>query len=233
MKKLIIIPAYNEADNLIGLVNEICTKAPSYDYVIVNDGSKDNTAQLCQEKGLNALHLHNNLGIGGAVQTGYIYAQMYDYDIAIQLDGDGQHDPIYLDKIIQPILDNQADFVIGSRYIDKEGFQSSGIRRLGINWFNRIIIKLTGIHITDATSGFRAANREVIKRFSDYYPIDYPEPESITDLCRFNLRVMEIPVTMRERQSGQSSIRFLKPIYYMMKVTLAILIAQFKPREGK
>jgi len=228
MKKLLIIPAYNEADNLVELVAEIRQKASSYDYIIVNDGSKDHTAKVCSDNKLNALHLSNNLGIGGAVQAGYLYAIRHEYDIAIQIDGDGQHDPAYLDLLIQPIIDGLADFTIGSRFIEGEGFQSSGLRRAGIRWLDTILKRSTGLDITDATSGFRACDQAVMQVFASYYPKDYPEPETIADLYHHKFRIKEVPVVMRERQSGVSSIRFFKPIYYMMKVTISILVSRLK-----
>lgn len=231
MKKLLIIPAYNEADTLADLIGDISRNAPDYDYVIINDGSKDHTQEVCKENGLNAVHLINNLGIGGAVQTGYMYALRNDYDVAIQIDGDGQHDPAFLDALIQPIVDGQADFTIGSRFIEKEGFQSSGLRRAGILWLDAILKRSTGLDITDATSGFRACDQAVMHVFASYYPKDYPEPETIADLYRHNFRIKEVPVVMRERQNGVSSIRFFKPIYYMLKVTISILISRMKRKK--
>jgi hypothetical protein len=228
MKKLLIIPAYNEADSLVDLVADINKSAPDYDYIIINDGSNDHTKEICLENGLNALHLINNLGIGGAVQTGYLYAIRNNYDIAIQIDGDGQHNPAYLDALIQPIVEGKADFTIGSRFIEKEGFQSSGLRRAGILWLDAILKRSTGLDITDATSGFRACDQEVMHVFASYYPKDYPEPETIADLYRHKFRIKEVPVVMRERQIGVSSIRFFKPIYYMLKVTVSILISRLK-----
>ena len=228
MKKLLIIPAYNEAENLVELVAEIKRTAPTFDYVIVNDGSRDHTAKVCLENGLNAVHLSNNLGIGGAVQSGYLYAIRNNYDIAVQIDGDGQHDPAFLDVLIQPIIDGKADFTIGSRFLEGEGFQSSGLRRAGIRWLNAVIKGTTGLVITDATSGFRACNQAVMHAFAAYYPKDYPEPETITDLYRRSFRIVEVPVLMRERQVGVSSIRFFKPVYYMMKVTMSIWISRIK-----
>ena len=230
MKKLIIIPAYNEAGNLPGLIEEIRATVPTYDYVIVNDGSSDNTASICRQLGLNVLDLPLNLGIGGAVQAGYRYAKYHNYDIAIQLDGDGQHDPSYLDKLIQPIIDNSSDFVIGSRYIDKRGFQSTRLRRFGISWLNSIIRLLTSEQITDCTSGFRAANSTVIDMFVAYYPFDYPEPETIVDVHRSGFRIQEVPVLMRDRIHGTSSIKMLKSVYYMVKVSIALIVSYLKRR---
>lgn len=230
VKKLIIIPAFNEARNLTGLVAEIREKAPGYDYIIVNDGSHDDTSAICKAEGLNHLDLSLNLGIGGAVQAGYVYAGYHDYDIAIQIDGDGQHDPLYLDMLIAPLVSGEADFSIGSRYIQKTGFQSTAIRRLGIAWLNGIIRILTRIKITDCTSGFRAVNTKVIRLFSGYYPYDYPEPETIIDAYRHGLRIVEVPVVMRCREHGTSSIRMMKSVYYMIKVSLAMVISFFKRR---
>lgn len=230
MKKLIIIPAFNEANSLVDLVREIREKAPSYDYVIVNDGSHDHTTDLCLKEGLNFLDLSLNLGIGGAVQAGYVYARYHGYDIAIQIDGDGQHDPAYLDQLVEPIVKNEADFSVGSRYIHKEGFQSSTIRRVGIWWLNSIIRLLTRIKVTDCTSGFRAVNKSVIRMFSGYYPYDYPEPETIIDVYRHGYRIMEVSVNMRSRAHGTSSIRMTKTIYYMIKVSLAMIVSFCKRR---
>ncbi len=228
MKCLLIIPAYNESKNLVNLIDEIKEKTPLFDYVIINDGSTDDTAAICREHGFNAIHLVNNLGIGGAVQTGYKYALTNDYDAAVQIDGDGQHDPAYLDRLIEPIQAERADFTIGTRFIDSKGFQSSGIRRAGIIWLNRVIRMVARVTITDATSGFRAANRQVIRLFAEYYPKDYPEPETIADVARNKFRIEEVPVEMRERSFGTSSIKLTRSIYYIFKVSLAVLLSGLK-----
>lgn len=228
MKKLIIIPAYNEAENLVSLIAEIKNKAWEYDYVIINDGSTDNTRNVCQDNGFNTINLPVNLGIGGAVQTGYLYALVGGYDVAIQLDGDGQHDPGYLDALIRPIIEGVADLCIGSRFIENQGFQSSFTRRMGISWLNTMLRIVAHQKITDSTSGFRAANKKVIVYFASNYPYDYPEPETISDASRKSFRIVEIPVVMRERATGTSSIKLYKTIYYMTKVTMAILISRMK-----
>jgi glycosyltransferase involved in cell wall biosynthesis len=228
MKSILIIPAYNEARILPTLIAEIHEKLPDFDYVIVNDGSKDGTQKLCRENGFNAIHLVANLGIGGAVQAGYKYARENDYDIAIQLDGDGQHDPASVPALIQPILDGRADFVIGSRFIEKKGFQTSFLRRFGIVWLNSVLKLLTKKTVTDATSGLRAANAEIIRLFADNYPYDYPEPETICEVVRRKFRVEEIPVVMRNRTTGKSSIRPIRSGYYLVKVTLAIIVTNIK-----
>ena len=228
MKKIFIIPAYNESPILPQLIAEIEAKTPDFDYVIINDGSTDGTIDTCHEHNLHAIHLIANLGIGGAVQAGYKYALENGYDIAIQLDGDGQHDPGSADELIQPILDGQADFVIGSRFIAKQGFQTTIFRRMGIGWLNFVLRIITHRKFTDATSGLRAANRKVIRLFAANYPYDYPEPETICSVVRLGFKVMEAPVVMRERTTGKSSIRPFHVTYYLLKVTLAIFIANIK-----
>lgn len=224
MKKLIIIPAYNESENIEKTVESITKYAPEFDYVIINDCSTDDTKKICQKNHFNFVDLPINLGIGGAVQTGYRYAYEGGYDIAVQVDGDGQHDPRFLKKMSDYLIENNLDMVIGSRFINKEGFQSSGTRRIGIKYFTIFIQILTGTKITDPTSGLRMVNRKVIEIFTRDYPKDYPEPESVVAILRKNKKVKEIPVVMKERAGGVSSISPKKSIYYMIKVTLAILI---------
>lgn len=230
-KKLIIIPAYNEAENIVQTVEMIKEKAEGFDYVIINDCSKDSTRKICEEHGYNIVNLPINLGIGGAVQTGYRYAKIHGYDVAVQVDGDGQHDPEYLEKMYEKLCERGLDMVIGSRFIEKEGFQSSALRRVGIIYFTKLIRLLTGSTITDPTSGLRMVNRAVICQFAASYPNDYPEPESVVAVLDQGGRVEEMPVVMRERQGGVSSISPLKSVYYMIKVTLAILIQKIR-KEG-
>ena len=221
---LLIIPAYNEAENIERVVEKLIRNFPQYDYVVVNDGSSDGTGELCMEKGYQVLNLPINLGIGGAVQTGYRYALKYGYDIAVQLDGDGQHDAAYVKKLIEPLLAEEADVVIGSRFLRREGFQSSRSRRIGINILSDLIWLCTGKRIRDVTSGFRAVNRKFISIYAEDYPSDYPEPEAIITAVMHRGRVAEVPVVMKEREGGTSSITFRKSVYYMIKVTLAILV---------
>ena len=224
MKTLIIIPCYNEQETIASLCKEICDNA-AYDIIVINDCSTDDSREILQQNNIPHLDLPLNLGIGGAVQTGYRYALVNGYDIAVQLDGDGQHDPGQAHLIVEPIEKGLADLTIGSRYINKSGFQSSAMRRAGIRFFRFLIFCLSGKHITDATSGFRAANRKTMQLFDKYYAMDYPEPESNMLALKNKLRVIEVPVTMRERQGGVSSIKALQPIYYMLKVSLGILIS--------
>lgn len=231
MKKLIIIPAYNESENIENTVKDIQKKAPDFDYVIINDCSGDNTRQICEANGFNIVNLPVNLGIGGAVQTGYKYACKYGYDIAVQVDGDGQHDPAFLNEMAEILIKEEADMLIGSRFLEKEGFQSSKIRRVGISYFTWLIKLLTGKKITDPTSGLRMINRKLIEIFAESYPRDYPEPESVVHVIKLKKKVVEIPVVMRERQGGSSSIRFFSSIYYMIKVTIAILTEKMRRHD--
>lgn len=224
-KRLVIIPAYNEEGNIVKTVTDVQKHAPSFDYVIINDCSKDNTLKICQEQGYHVLSLPCNMGIGGGVQTGYLYAARNEYELAVQFDGDGQHNAAFLEAMADKMEEEQLDMLIGSRYIQKEGFQSSGARRLGIKYFTDLIKMVTGSVITDPTSGMRMVNADVIKLFSEDYPKDYPEPESVVTLLKKDKKVKELPVTMNAREEGVSSISPLKAVYYMIKVSIAILIA--------
>ena len=216
MKKLIIIPAYNEEENIERTIKMIEKGTNDFDYVIINDCSKDNTKKICEENHFNYVDLPINLGIGGAVQTGYKYALNNGYDLAVQVDGDGQHDPQFLEKMAEYLVENKLDMVIGSRFINKEGFQSSGARRLGIKYFTGLIKLLTGKKITDPTSGLRMINKDII-----------------VAILRRKKKVKEIPVIMKERSGGVSSISAGKSIYYMIKVSLAILIESIRKGEKK
>lgn len=231
MKKLIIIPAYNESECIEATVRDIMENAEDFDYVIINDCSTDNTREICEKNGFNIVNLPINLGIGGAVQTGYMYAMEYGYDVAVQVDGDGQHNPKFLRVMAEYLETHDVDMVIGSRFIEKEGFQSSALRRFGIEYFTKLIKLCTGKIITDPTSGLRMAGKKVIRLFADCYPTDYPEPESTVAALNNGCKIDEIPVVMRERQGGVSSITMKKSVYYMIKVTLAILME--KLRGGK
>lgn len=224
MKIIVIIPAYNEEENICDVVNNLKAIAPEVDYIIVNDCSRDNTEEICRNEQFHYLSLPSNLGIGGGVQTGYRYALSKNYDIAVQMDGDGQHDPRYLRKLIEPLVNSEADIVIGSRYITREGFQSTGLRRLGITFLSKLIYLISGVRVRDVTSGYRAVNRRFIEVYSQNYPQDYPEPEAIVAAALRNGKIKEVPVIMRERQGGASSISSWKSIYYMVKVSISILI---------
>ena len=224
MKVLIIIPAYNEEKSIEKVVENLINNYPQYYYLIVNDGSTDRTEEICREKNYNFVTLPVNLGIGGGVQTGYMYAVKNDYDIAIQTDGDGQHNPEYIEKLIEPIVKGEADMTIGSRFIEKEGFQTSFMRRMGINIIKGVIKMCCGVTIKDNTSGFRASSKELTKYFSENYAQDYPEPEAIVTSVLNGYTVKEVPVVMNEREEGVSSINAAKSVYYMIKVSLALMI---------
>lgn len=240
-KILLIIPAYNEEENVLKVYNTISEynkkNNQQLDYVFINDGSKDSTLKILQENNLKHINLIRNLGIGGAVQTGYKYAYENNYDIAIQFDGDGQHDVNYVPKICEPLINGQADMCIGTRYLDKTSseFQSTFMRRLGANIISTFIKLLCGKKITDPTSGFRAANKKVIEEFAKNYPTEYPEPESTVCLLVNGYKVQEVPVSMNERTGGVSSIRLWKTVDYMVKVVLAIIIdsISFRKKGGK
>ncbi len=224
MKKLIIIPAYNEELNIVATVNRAHKLSPDFDIIVVNDASTDRTREICEINNIPHLNLPINLGIGGAVQTGYRFASRHGYDIAVQIDADGQHNPEFLKIMIDKLVEYDADLIIGSRFIDNQGFQSSFMRRVGINFFSGLIKLLTGQTITDPTSGLRMAGRRAIELFSQDYPSDYPEPETDVQLISRGYKVVEIPVIMNERQGGESSITAHKSVYYMIKVTLAIFV---------
>ncbi len=228
MKKLVVIPAYNEAGSLEKTIKDIKENAEDFDYVIINDCSTDDTLDLCRRNGFSYLNLPVNLGIGGAVQTGYRYAYFHGYDVAVQFDGDGQHSAKYLEAMCEKLVETDTDMVIGSRFINKEGFQSSVARRMGIKYFTFLIKILTGHKITDPTSGMRMINRKILKKFTDDYPRDYPEPESVVTILSEKYKVCEMPVLMNEREEGKSSISLSKSVYYMIKVSLAIFIARLK-----
>jgi Predicted glycosyltransferases len=228
MKKLVIIPAYNEAKNIVSTIQDIIRNVSDFDYVIINDRSTDDTYEVCRKNKFNIINLSLNLGIGGAVQTGYMYAYENGYDIAVQFDGDGQHDAKYLNEMAEYMQKSRCNMVIGSRFIEKEGFQSSSTRRMGIKFFSLLIKIFTGKRITDPTSGFRMCDKLVIRLFADNYPKDYPEPETTVRVLCSKMKVEEIPVMMRERQGGVSSISLKKSVYYMIKVTLAVIIERIR-----
>lgn len=229
-KTLIIIPAYNEEECILQTYQTIIEynkmHGTNYDVIVINDCSTDCTEQICLDNQIPMISLVHNLGIGGAVQTGYKYAKQNDYDIALQFDGDGQHDVSYVKRIIKPIIEGEADFVIGSRFIEDDAseFKSSAARRLGINIISKTIRLVTGKKIYDVTSGFRAANKRVIHDYATSYPIDFPEPITNTEMLKKKYIVKEVPVAMKERAGGVSSITSWKSAYFMINVILAILI---------
>lgn len=230
LKILLIIPAYNEEENILNVIKKIDKYNKSainkLDVIVINDGSKDNTEEILCKNKINHIKLIQNLGIGGAVQTGYKYALKNNYDIAIQFDGDGQHDVNYVEDLIKPIINGDANLSIGSRFIDSSSseFKSSFMRRLGIKIISICIRIRTKAKIYDTTSGFRASDKLVIESFSIHYPLEYPEPISTVDILLNNYKVKEVPVSMNERTGGSSSIVSWKKIYYMINVMLSILL---------
>jgi glycosyltransferase involved in cell wall biosynthesis len=231
-KVLIVIPAFNESGAIERTVGEVLSQKLPVSVLVIDDGSRDDTALRARSAGAVVVRLPLNLGIGGAVQTGYRYAMAHGYDIAIQVDGDGQHDPSYIEALVGPLADGRAEMVIGSRFLSgKEGFRSSRFRRVGIRFFSGLIRLLTGLTVTDPTSGFRACGRRLIEVFAAYYPSDYPEPEAIVVAHRLHAAVLEVPVLMRARSSGTSSISFMRSFYYMIKVSGAILLHTLKDRK--
>ncbi len=228
MKILVIIPVFNEQETLRGVIAGVRSSLPQAEVLVVNDGSSDSTGSVAREEGVLILEHPYNMGIGATMQTGFLYAFQKGYDLGIQVDGDGQHDPTCLKELISPILKGQADLVIGSRYLGKNGFKSSALRRAGIRFFSFLYHILTGKKVTDPTSGFRALNKRVVEFVSREYPSDYPEAESLILFHKMGFVLKEIPVAMKERQGGASSINFLNSIYYMVKVTLSMVIGALK-----
>lgn len=230
MKTLIIIPAYNEEGSIAGVIQDIHRHAPEADVIVVNAGSTDRTAELAAAAGAKVLTLPYNVGIGGGMQTGYLYAQRMGYDIAVQMDADGQHPAEELPKLIAKA--READLVIGSRYVETTSYRSSRMRRAGMVFFSGLVSLVTGQRFTDTTSGFRAAGRKVIELYASYYPIDYPEVESIVYLKRKGCRITEVATEMHHRKAGKSSITPWKSVYYMVKVTLAVLMSAIRYDRG-
>lgn len=233
MKILIIIPAYNEEKNIKQVLDNLIDNYPEFDYVVINDCSSDSTKKILEDNNYNCINLPVNLGIGGGVQTGYKYALEKGYDIAIQMDGDGQHDPQFVHNIVESIKKGKADIVIGSRFIEKQGFQSTILRRVGINFLSYLIKVMTGIRIKDVTSGYRAVNRKFIEIYASNYAQDYPEPEAIVNAAMYNAKILEYPVIMYERLAGESSISPFKSIYYMIKVSIAIILYRLTFERGR
>lgn len=233
-KILIIIPAYNEEECILKTYQSIIdynqVNGTNYDVIVINDCSTDRTPEILDEHNIPHIDLIHNLGIGGAVQTGYRYGMENGYDIAVQYDGDGQHDVAYITKICEPIINNRADLVIGSRYVDKKEseFQSSWARRMGIKVISFAIFLVTGKHILDTTSGFRAVNRDIMKYFAEHYPTEYPESITTTECLRMGYKVEEVSVSMHERLGGQSSIHSWKIIYFMLNVVLSVLMCKIR-----
>jgi len=228
MNLLIIIPAFNEAESIPGVISDLKANLSIADILVVDDGSMDATARIASELGVNVLKLPFNVGIGGAMQAGYLYAQRRGYDIAVQFDGDGQHLAQEVKKLLQPVVDGNADIALGSRFLGLGDYKPSFSRKVGIKVFSTILSCILGTPVTDTTSGFRAVNRRVIEFYSHTYPDDYPEVEALVLLHKAGMRIAEVPVHMRDRASGQSSITAVRSVYYMVKVLLAVFIDLLK-----
>jgi len=238
LRRIAIVPALNEEHSIGRVIDELRAFDPGMDVVVVDDGSVDATSHVAAAKGARVLRLPFNLGIGGAVQTGFRYAFERGYDVAVRVDGDGQHDPAQLGRVLEPVLSGDADIAVGSRFAAEgvSGYRSSRPRRIGILLLAWIVSRIVGRRVTDTTSGFQALNREGIALFARDYPHDYPEVEATVMVFRHRLRLLEVPVEMRERGGGRSSITAMRSIYYMVKVLLAIFVGLFRrdvvPREG-
>ena len=230
MKSIAIVPAFNEEQNIGRVIDELNAFDPTFDIVVVSDGSHDRTAEVAREHGAHVVSLPFNLGIGGAVQTGFRYARENGYELVVRCDGDGQHDPSELPKVLEPVLSGKADIAVGSRFADDTatGYTSSRSRRVGIRLLAGVVSRIVGQRVTDTTSGFQALNREGIALFARDYPHDYPEVEATVMVFRHRLRLREVPVEMRERGGGRSSITALRSVYYMVKVVLAIFVGLFR-----
>jgi glycosyltransferase involved in cell wall biosynthesis len=228
LERIAIVPALNEEQAVGRVIDEIRAFDPGFDIVVVDDGSTDRTAGVAADRGAHVLRLPFNLGIGGAMQTGFRFAFEHGYDVAVQIDGDGQHDPSQLPKILAPVLSGEADLCVGSRFTGDGAYRSSFARRVGIKIFAGVVSAVVRQKVTDTTSGFRAVNRRGITLFAADYPHDYPEVEATVMLVKHKLRLTEVPVAMRERSGGASSITPVRSVYYMTKVLLAIFVGLFR-----
>ena len=228
VRRIAIVPAFNEERNIGPLLEELRALDPGLEVVVVSDGSTDRTGEVAAAAGAHVVRLPFNLGIGAAVQTGFRYAWEGGFELAVRLDGDGQHDPAQLRDVVGPVVAGEADLAIGSRFIGPGGYRSSAARRIGIRVLARVVSWIAGQRLTDTTSGFQAANRRTIALFAADLPHDYPEVEGLVTAIRHKIRVREVPVTMREREHGRSSISALGSVYYMIKVLLAIFVDLFR-----
>jgi glycosyltransferase involved in cell wall biosynthesis len=227
-RRIAIVPAYNEEQNIARVVEELHVFDPGIDVVVVSDGSVDRTAENAEAAGARVLRLPYNLGIGGAVQTGFKYAWEQGYDLAVRCDGDGQHVPGELPKVIRPVAEAEADIAVGSRFVSSDGYRSSASRRVGIRLLATVVSAIARQRVTDTTSGFQALNRRALELFAQDYPHDYPEVEGMVMTIKHKLRLVEVPVQMREREHGRSSITAFRSVYYMAKVLTALFVGLFR-----
>jgi hypothetical protein len=224
---LAIVPAFNESASIAAVIKDLRAHVPELHAVVIDDGSTDGTARHVPP-GTTVISLPFNLGIGGAVQTGYRFAARGGYEVAVQVDGDGQHPAAEVRRLLERLAEGDADLVIGSRFLAPGGYRQGLARRAGSLVLRTLLRLLTGLRFTDCTSGFRAANRRVIEAFAEHYPEDYPEPEVVVLLHRAGLRVVEVPVTMSPRAGGITSIPLLRGVYYVVKVSVAIVLATMR-----
>jgi glycosyltransferase involved in cell wall biosynthesis len=228
VRRVAIVPAYNEERNVGRVIDELRALDPGLDVVVVSDGSSDRTADVAAGRGAHVIRLPFNLGIGGAVQTGFRHAWEERYELAVRLDGDGQHDPGELRALVAPVVAGEADLAVGSRFVAGGGYRSSAARRIGIRILARIVSLIARQRLTDTTSGFQACNRRAIAVYAADLPHDYPEVEGMVMAIKHRIRLVEVPVTMREREHGRSSIGALASIYYMVKILLALFVDLFR-----
>ena len=237
LRRIAVIPALNEEDSIAGVIAEIRAADPGFAVIVVDDGSKDRTAQPARAAGAHVVTHPYNLGIGGAVQTGLQYARDHGFDVAVQVDADAQHDPTEIVRLLQPIANGRADLVVGSRFLGERQYHPPFTRLVGIKLFAALVSLIVGQRVTDTTSGFRAVNRRAILLFTADYPHDYPEVEATVLVSKHRLRLTEVPVRMRTRTTGASSITFWMSVYYMIKVMLALFVGLFRrsptPLEDK
>jgi glycosyltransferase involved in cell wall biosynthesis len=227
-RRIAIVPAFNEEPNIGRVLDELRAYDPELDVVVISDGSVDRTAAVAREHGAYVVSLPFNLGIGGAVQTGFRFAHENGYDLVVRCDGDGQHDPSELPKVLEPVLSGAADIAVGSRFVETQGYRSSATRRVGIRMLALVVSAIARQRVTDTTSGFQALNRKALDLFAVDYPHDYPEVEGMVMTIKHRLRLVEVPVRMREREHGRSSITAVKSIYYMVKVLVALFVGLFR-----
>jgi hypothetical protein len=232
MLKAAVVPAYNEAGSIAAVIAEIREADDELEVIVIDDGSTDGTARIAEAAGATVLRLPYNLGIGAAVQTGLQYACEHGFDLAVQIDGDGQHDPRELAALLEPVIEGRADIAVGSRFVGRGRYRTPVARRIGIALFAGVVSLIVRQRVTDTTSGFRAMNRRGICLFAADYPHDYPEVEATVLVFRHHLRMVEVPVAMRQRESGRSSITAFRSLYYMGKVSLALFVGLLRPRPA-
>lgn len=234
MKILVLIPAYNESRRLGEVITAVRNVVPDYEILVVNDGSRDDTAAVARRAGVAVISHPFNMGYGVAIQTGYKYALARGYDHVVQMDGDGQHDPAWIPALLRPVVHGEADFVIGSRFLESGSYRPSLVRRMGMAFFRSLVSRLIGSSITDSTSGYQAFNRRVTGFFtSDSFPCDYPDADMLITLHRYGFRIAEVPVRMRANESGTSMHGGLKPLYYLFKMLLSIAVTLLRKKEPR